>query len=64
MTVATATFNLSQQQQDILLRGLRFVKSAVALDPLIPSPQVDQDRSRQYQEIAELENWLKRSAGR
>ncbi len=47
--------NLSSEQQEILLRGLRFVRNAVALEMLDYTPQVDADRKRQYAAIAELE---------
>ncbi len=47
--------NLSPEQTEILLRGLRFVRNAVALEMIDYTPQVDADRKRQYAAIAELE---------
>ncbi|HVJ87784.1 MAG TPA: hypothetical protein VM452_19130 [Caulifigura sp.] len=47
--------NLSPEQTEILLRGLRFVRNAVALEMIDYTPQVDSDRKRQYAAIAELE---------
>jgi hypothetical protein len=46
---------LSSQQQEILLRGLRFVRNAVALEMIDYTPQVEAERKRQYAAIAELE---------
>jgi hypothetical protein len=53
---------LSTKQQEMLLRGLRFVRNAVALEQLEYTPAVDAERKRQYAEIAELESLI--SAGR
>ncbi|MBX3443170.1 MAG: hypothetical protein KF774_12260 [Planctomyces sp.] len=48
--------NLSQKQQEILLRGLRYVRSSVALDTCDRwTPEIDVERTRQYAEIEELE---------
>jgi len=49
---------ITRQQQEILLRGLRFVRSAVALDVQEPSDDVIDNRTRQYAEIRELESML------
>ncbi len=53
--MSTMPQTLSREQQEILLRGLRFVKNAVALEMIDYTPQVDADRKRQYAAIAELE---------
>jgi hypothetical protein len=53
--MSTTPLSLSPEQQEILLRGLRFVRNAVALEMLDYTPQVDADRKRQYAAIAELE---------
>jgi hypothetical protein len=53
--MTTMPQNLSSEQQEILLRGLRFVRNAVALEMIDYTPQVDADRKRQYAAIAELE---------
>ena len=47
--------SLSAHQQEILLRGLRFVRSSVALEACEYTPAVDAERKRQYAEIRELE---------
>lgn len=49
---------LTRRQQEVLLRGLRYVRSSIALDPQNWSDQVDTERKRQYQEIAEIEELL------
>lgn len=47
---------LTPQQQEILLRGLRFVRSAVALDmPPVFTDKFEADRHGQYADIAEVE---------
>ena len=53
--MTTMPQNLSSEQQEILLRGLRFVKNSVALEMIDYTPQVEADRKRQYAAIAELE---------
>ena len=63
MTVATSQ-SLTQRQQEILLRGLRFVRNSVALDMVEPTNEVDTARRQQYAEIAELESLLKRPNGK
>jgi hypothetical protein len=61
----TLTVGLTNQQRDLLLRGLRFVRSAVALEIREPSPEVDADRATQMREIGRLVEQLEdtRSAG-
>jgi hypothetical protein len=54
----TLTVGLTTQQRELLLRGLRFVRSAVALEIREPSPEVDADRSRQIEEIGRLAEQL------
>ncbi len=49
---------LNSKQQEMLLRGLRFVRSSVALDALEWSPEVERQRVAHYQEVAELEGLL------
>ena len=56
--MSTMTHTLSPDQQEILLRGLRFVRNAVALEMIDYTPQVDADRRRQYAAIAELESLI------
>ena len=48
------TVGLTKDQRELLLRGLRFVRSAVALENREPSPDVVAERSTQLREIASL----------
>ena len=57
----TLTVGLTNQQRDLLLRGLRFVRSAVALEIREPSPEVDADRATQMREIGRLVEQLEDS---
>jgi hypothetical protein len=50
---------LTRDQQDLLLQGLRFVKSAVALDMQDYTPAVEADRRQKYARISELESLLR-----
>lgn len=52
-------FELTRDQQDLLLQGLRFVRSSVALDMAEYTPEVDAERRRKYARISELESLLK-----
>ncbi len=52
-------FELTRDQQEILLQGLRYVRSSVALDMAEFSPEVDAERRRKYARISELETLLK-----
>ncbi len=56
--MAELNIQLTRKQQEILLRGLRFVRSSVALDPAEFSDSVDQRRRSQYAEIAAVESLL------
>jgi len=53
--MTTMPQTLSSEQREILLRGLRFVRNAVALEMIDYTPQVESDRKRQSAAIAELE---------
>jgi hypothetical protein len=57
----TLTVGLTNQQRELLLRGLRFVRSAVALEIREPSPEVDADRATQMREIGRLVEQLEDS---
>jgi hypothetical protein len=48
------TVGLTSDQRDLLLRGLRYVRSSVALEMREPTPEVDADRKARMQEIAQL----------
>jgi hypothetical protein len=61
---AELKIELSPHQQELVLRGLRFVRSAVALEMIDPTPEVEANRQRQYAEIAELEGLLSGSSPR
>ncbi|MCC7420514.1 MAG: hypothetical protein IT428_09545 [Planctomycetaceae bacterium] len=50
----TLTIGLTKQQRDLLLRGLRYVRSSVLLEPRDPSEEVDSDRRNQLREIGEV----------
>lgn len=52
-------FELTRDQQDLLLQGLRFVRSSVALDVQDCTPELDAQRRRQYARISELENLVR-----
>lgn len=50
----TFSIGLTNQQRDLLLRGLQFVRRSIMLEMRDPSPQVDADRADQLQELADL----------
>jgi hypothetical protein len=58
----SALMDMTPKQQEILLRGLRFVRSAVALDMPEFTDELEADRRRQYAEIAEVEALVKSAA--
>lgn len=47
--------DFTNRQQELLLQGLRYVRSSIALEPREWSEDVDADRQRRYHEISELE---------
>jgi hypothetical protein len=49
---------LTDQQREILLRGLRFVRSSVALDVHDPTPELDAERATKLREIKQLADYL------
>lgn len=55
---AELKIKLSSEQQELILRGLRFVRSSVALEMVDYTPEVEANRRRQYAEIAQLESLL------
>jgi hypothetical protein len=55
---AELKLELSPHQQEIVLRGLRFVRSAVALEMIDPTPETEASRRQQYAEIDELKELL------
>lgn len=57
----TVQLGINQEQRDMLLRGLRFVRSSVMLEQRDPGPEVDEDRARKLQQIASLAEQLQRA---
>ena len=55
----TQSFEITREQQDLLLQGLRFVRSSVALDMQDYTPAVDAERRQKYARINELESRLR-----
>jgi len=56
--MAELSIQLTRKQQELLLRGLRFVRSSVALDMQNFSDAVQQQRQDQYAEIAAVESMV------
>ena len=48
------TIDLTKQQRDTLLRGLRFVRSSIMLDMHDPDPESDEKLGEGLKEIASL----------
>ncbi len=57
----TLNVGLTKPQRELLLRGLRFVRSAVMLEVREPSAEVDADRAAQVREIGRLVEQLEGS---
>ena len=55
---ATTTIELNSEQRDLLLTGLRFVRSSIALDVKDWTPEVEAERDRQYEELQHIEALL------
>lgn len=53
------SLEITRDQQDLLLQGLRFVRSAVALDMQDYTPAVEAERRQKYARISELESMLR-----
>lgn len=49
---------LTRKQQELLLKGLRYVRSSIALEPHEYSDDVNRARQSQYREIAAVESLL------
>ena len=54
----TQSVDLTKQQQELLLRGLRFVRRSILLDICEPSPEIEETRKNYLQEIAGLVDQL------
>jgi hypothetical protein len=57
----TNSQEFTDRQQELLLQGLRYVKSSIALEPRDWTEEVDADRQRRYREISELETAIRGS---
>jgi hypothetical protein len=53
------SFEVTEKQRDILLQGLRFVRSSVMLEFHKPETEFDGERQRKKQEIEALADHLK-----
>ena len=58
----TVSVELTNEQREMLLHGLRFVRSNLMLDIHDPTPELDQDRENKLREIASLVEQLQRAA--
>lgn len=58
MNADQTTIELTSRQQELLLKGLKFVRSNVALEMAVPSEEVDSKRQNQYAELDDLETLL------
>lgn len=54
----TMTIQLDPQQREYLLDGLRYVRSSIALEIIDWSPEVEERRQRQYEDLDNLEALL------
>ena len=52
------TIQISPQQREILLAGLRYVRSSIALEVKDWSEDVEAERDRQYEELDNIEAML------
>lgn len=59
LPMSEPSLELTRDQQDLLLQGLRFVRSAAALDMQDYTPAVDAERRQKYARISELESLLR-----
>jgi hypothetical protein len=56
------SLELTQQQRDILVRGLRYVRSSVMLTTQDPTPDLEHARADELRQLAELTAILKGEA--
>lgn len=52
------TFELSTEQREVLLRGLRYVRSSIMLDVEDPTPELVESRRTQLTKVAVLSDLL------
>lgn len=51
----TMNIDITPQQQELLLTGLRFVRSSIALEVIDWSEEVEAERDRRYDELDNIE---------
>jgi len=56
------TLELNQQQRDVLIRGLRYVRSSVMLTTQDLTPELEQARAEELRQLAELTSIMKGEA--
>jgi hypothetical protein len=49
------TIEITPEQRELLLTGLRYVRSSIALEVREWSQEVERDRDRQYEQLERLE---------
>lgn len=54
----TLHVGLTETQRDLLLRGLRYVRSSIQLEVCDPTPEFDAERSDRLHEVGELVSQL------
>jgi hypothetical protein len=52
------TIQITPQQREILLAGLRYVRSSIALEVKEWSEEVEAERDRQYEQLSQIEGML------
>ena len=52
------TFELNDEQREVLLRGLRFVRRAIMLKQEDPTPEYVEKRSGELQDVEALSNLI------
>jgi len=57
----TSSIELTEQQREVLLKGLRYVRSSLMLDIRDPSPRLDRQRAEELDQIAALAQHLSSS---
>ena len=62
MTTESATLELTPKQHELVLRGLKFVRSSVALGMNVPTDDVESSRNDEYAALDELESRLQSAA--
>jgi hypothetical protein len=50
----TLNVELTERERDVLLRGLRFVRSCISMNPCDPTPEVRLQRTTELQQVEAL----------